>query len=67
MAGDLTCKHDRTPDACEDCAYVAAVEAGRIQPRTDLASRGAGLAPVLGLPEEPVAAEKKKAVTHRPK
>ena len=58
-----TCKHDRTPEGCEDCAYVEAVEAGRIQPRTDLASRGAGLAPVLGQVEDQAAgpASKRKA------
>jgi hypothetical protein len=48
MAGDpLVCQHDRTPDVCEDCAYLRAVEVGLIPARDDLASRGPDRAPFL--------------------
>ncbi len=52
MADSLTCQHDRTPDACEDCAYLYAVEVGILAPPGDgpdraLASRGDDRAPIL--------------------
>lgn len=34
MRGDLICEHGRLTGNCEDCAYVQAVERGRISPDT---------------------------------